>query len=130
MNDTLPVALLVIAFLLFVFISLNMRLVKEHTVGIIERMGRFDRLASPGIHFLVPFVDRMVATVPTDTQERVIDGTVIRYKIVQPEAYYDADDALITSTLLCLSDSSSLPCDDEAETYGIKIMSVTNDNRR
>ena len=128
MNDTLPIALLVIFVLLFIFLSLNMRLVKEHTVGVIERMGRFDRIASPGIHFLFPFVDRMVATVPTDTQETVIDGTVIRYKVVDPEAFYAIPDDVITSTLRCLSGVSSLSCDDDEDTYGIKIISVSDGN--
>jgi len=53
-----------ISFLTFslssVFLLSRVKLIPAHKTGIIERYGVFYKPIAPGIHFLVPFVDKMV----------------------------------------------------------------------
>jgi len=46
------------------------RIVPQATSVIVERLGRYSRTLDPGLHFLVPFVDRPRATV--DLREQVV----------------------------------------------------------
>lgn len=38
----------------------NYTIVVEKTVVVVERLGKFNRVLKPGIHFLIPFIDRKV----------------------------------------------------------------------
>jgi len=52
-------AFIAIAFLFFViFILDSVLLVKQAQTVVIERFGRYDRTLSPGLHLIVPFIDR------------------------------------------------------------------------
>ncbi len=48
--------IIVLAVLLF----LSIRIVRPTHRGVVERFGKFNRIVSAGIHFLIPFVDRMI----------------------------------------------------------------------
>jgi regulator of protease activity HflC (stomatin/prohibitin superfamily) len=65
---------LVVLLLLVVFVlatvSRAVRIVPQATSVIVERLGRYSRTLSPGLHFLVPFVDRPRAVV--DLREQVV----------------------------------------------------------
>lgn len=50
-------AVIVVIFL-FSFVAKSIILVRQAEAVIIERLGRFDRILMPGIHFIVPFIDR------------------------------------------------------------------------
>jgi regulator of protease activity HflC (stomatin/prohibitin superfamily) len=55
------IGVLVLLFLIVVFLSLNLRIVKEDEVIIVERFGKFNRIIKEvGIYFLIPFVDRPI----------------------------------------------------------------------
>ncbi|QTE30745.1 SPFH domain-containing protein [Pengzhenrongella sicca] len=58
--------------LLFVFIALvrSVRIVPQATALVIERLGRYSRTLEPGLHLLIPFVDRVRAQV--DVREQVV----------------------------------------------------------
>ena len=58
----------VVAVLLLLFGSV--RTVSQGTVKIVERLGRYRRTLQPGLHTLVPSVDRVRAVV--DTREQVV----------------------------------------------------------
>lgn len=59
MNIFLPIALLAIFVFLFVILLLkSVYLVRQAESIVIERLGRYDRVLGPGIHFIVPFVER------------------------------------------------------------------------
>ena len=68
------VAALVVLLLLVIFVLLTVsravRIVPQATSVIVERLGRYSRTLSPGLHFLVPFVDRPRAVV--DLREQVV----------------------------------------------------------
>jgi regulator of protease activity HflC (stomatin/prohibitin superfamily) len=66
---TLVVLLLMVIFVLSVVIR-TIRIVPQATAQIVERVGRYSRTLEPGLHFLVPFVDRVRANV--DLREQVV----------------------------------------------------------
>jgi regulator of protease activity HflC (stomatin/prohibitin superfamily) len=63
------VLLILVAFALIVLFR-TVRIVPQQTALIIERLGRYSRTLEGGIHFLVPFVDKVRANV--DLREQVV----------------------------------------------------------
>ncbi len=45
-------------FLIFIF-ALGIRIVRPTTRGLVERLGKYDRFANPGFHWIIPVIDRM-----------------------------------------------------------------------
>ncbi|CAN5879640.1 hypothetical protein BH24ACT8_BH24ACT8_12530 [soil metagenome] len=72
--DAATIALYVVLALLVVFtavaISRAVRIVPQATALIVERLGRYQRTLDPGLHFLIPFMDRIRANV--DLREQVV----------------------------------------------------------
>jgi regulator of protease activity HflC (stomatin/prohibitin superfamily) len=66
----LLVVLALIALLVVTAIAKAVRIVPQATSVIVERLGRYSRTLEPGLHFLVPFVDRPRAVV--DLREQVV----------------------------------------------------------
>ena len=60
---------IVIAILAFILITLSIYTVKQQTFAVIERFGRFVRIASPGLHFKWPFVENIVGRVSIRVRE-------------------------------------------------------------
>jgi regulator of protease activity HflC (stomatin/prohibitin superfamily) len=54
------IVLAIIVIILFLFLYLSVRTVRPTSRGLIERFGRYNRLANPGIVFLIPFIERLV----------------------------------------------------------------------
>lgn len=75
-------------------------MVQQGSTVIVERLGKYSKTLAPGLHFLVPFIDSVRATI--DTREQVVPfrpqtvitadninvsiDTVIYYQITSPEA--------------------------------------------
>ena len=59
-------------FVLFVFVTIvrSVRIVPQATALVIERLGRYSRTLEPGLHLLIPFVDRVRSGV--DLREQVV----------------------------------------------------------
>lgn len=70
----------VLAFLFFGFIAIvllviavkTIRIVPQATVMLVERLGRFDKLASSGLNILVPFLDKPRAVYWTNTRPGLV----------------------------------------------------------
>ena len=62
--------LLLLALLVIVIIFRAVRIVKQSTAIIVERLGRFQAAYTAGLHFLVPFVDRVHNVM--DMREQVV----------------------------------------------------------
>ena len=69
LNAGLIVLLLLVVFAVIVIVR-TVRIVQQQTSLIIERLGKFSRTLEGGLHFLVPFVDKVRATV--DLREQVV----------------------------------------------------------
>ena len=63
-------ALLVLALLVIIVVAKSVTIVPQAQAKVIERLGRYSRTLSPGLSILVPFVDRVRATI--DLREQVI----------------------------------------------------------
>ncbi len=64
------IALIVIALLVIVVLAKSVTIVPQAQAKVIERLGRYSRTLTPGLSILVPFVDRVRATI--DLREQVI----------------------------------------------------------
>ena len=57
-----------IAIVLLVIAAKTIRIVPQATVMLVERLGRFDKIASSGLNILVPFLDRPRAVYWTNSR--------------------------------------------------------------
>ncbi|MCO7218980.1 SPFH/Band 7/PHB domain protein [Klenkia sp. PcliD-1-E] len=64
------IALLVIAVLVIIVLAKSVTIVPQAQAKVVERFGRYSRTLSPGLAILVPFADRVRATI--DLREQVI----------------------------------------------------------
>lgn len=88
----------VVVFFVFVVAVSMVRVIRQSTVGIVERLGSFHRTMPNGLHIVVPFIDRVLPLI--DLREHVMDyppqpvitkdnvtmqiDTVIYYQITDP----------------------------------------------
>ncbi|MDM9887964.1 SPFH domain-containing protein [Clostridioides difficile] len=96
------IVLSIVLIVVVVAISLTcIRVIKQFKVGIIMRLGKFQKVAETGVHFLIPFLDKMAYVI--DLREIVIDfppqpvitkdnvtmqiDTVVYYKVTDPVRY-------------------------------------------
>jgi regulator of protease activity HflC (stomatin/prohibitin superfamily) len=93
------VVIIVILFLIVVLIGLTIKIVPQQRIGVVERLGKFNRLLTPGLNILVPVIDQVrvyhdlriqQANVPPQTvitkdNVQVLIDTVIFYQVVGPE---------------------------------------------
>lgn len=64
----------IVAFLVLLAIVVGLagiRIVKQAHVAIVERLGRFHKLLTPGVHVIIPVLDSVAATI--DTREAVLE---------------------------------------------------------
>ena len=89
------IALIALVVLVLVVMGRAVRVIQQSTVGVVQRMGRYQRTIGPGVHLLVPMLDRIRVTVdmketvqafppqPVITQDNVTIGvdTVVYYQV-------------------------------------------------
>ena len=98
-----PVTYIVLglAFLVLVFIIVNVKIVPQAQVFVVERFGAYRDAWNTGLHFLVPFVDRIAKRV--SVKEQVVDfkpqpvitkdnvtmqiDTVVFFQVTDPKLY-------------------------------------------
>lgn len=49
--------------LFFLPILFSFKIVRQNQVAIVERLGKFSRIIHPGINFLIPYIEKTVATI-------------------------------------------------------------------
>ncbi len=65
------IPIIVVVFFAFVFALSSIKVVNQGTVKIIERLGKYHKLAVSGLNIIVPFIDSVRATL--DLRERLTD---------------------------------------------------------
>ena len=92
----------VVIILIVVVLSLScVKVIKQSKVGIVMRLGKFHKKADTGVHFLIPFLDRMAYVI--DLRENVVDfppqavitkdnvtmqiDTVVYFQVTDPVRY-------------------------------------------
>lgn len=92
----IPILIVVLA---VVFISLSVKIIPQQKVGVVERLGKFNHLLTPGINILIPIIDHVrtyhdlrvqQANVPPQTvitkdNVQVQIDTIIFYQVTGPE---------------------------------------------
>ena len=114
------ITLLIIAFVVLLVLARTVRIVPQARAGIVERLGRFNRVLDPGLSILVPFIDRLRPLI--DLREQVVSfppqpvitednltvniDSVIYYQVTDPKAasyeiadYIQAIEQLTVTTL-------------------------------
>jgi regulator of protease activity HflC (stomatin/prohibitin superfamily) len=66
----IPVSIIVLI-ILIILLSMSIRTVRPTSRGLIERFGRYNRFASPGIIFLIPFIEKLVLV---NVTENMVDA--------------------------------------------------------
>src|SRR3712207_2268015 len=114
------ITLLIIAFVVLLVLARTVRFGPQARAGVVERLGRFQRVLDPGLSILVPFIDRLMPLI--DLREQVVSfppqpvitednltvniDSVIYYQVTDPKAatyeiadYIQAIEQLTVTTL-------------------------------
>ncbi len=70
MNPAIMVALGVLALFAFILVSMSIRIIRPFERGMIERLGKYQRILDPGLNMIMPFVDTVIKV---DMREVVLD---------------------------------------------------------
>ena len=110
--------LLFVAVVVSVSFAVSVKVVPAHHVGIVERLGKYHATLPQGLHFVIPFVDRIRAQLdvheqpfsrlrePLITQggSVVLTDAVVHFTISDPRAaFYEVDDYMRVMNELTLS---------------------------
>jgi len=96
--DLWIIAIIIVLFVV-VFAALTVKIVPQQRVGVVERLGKFNRLLHPGLNIVIPIIDQVrkyhdlriqQANVPPQTvitkdNVQVQIDTIIFYQVVGPE---------------------------------------------
>jgi regulator of protease activity HflC (stomatin/prohibitin superfamily) len=112
------IAVLAVVVLALVVVGRAVRVVQQSTVGIVQRLGRYQRTLGPGVHLLVPMLDRIRTTVdmketvqafapqPVITEDNVTIGidTVVYYQVTDAvKATYEVLNVLVAMEQLTIT---------------------------
>jgi len=106
---------IVIAVIVVIFIAQTLKIVPQQNAWVVERLGKYDRTLTPGLSFVVPFVDRVaykhsLKEVPLDVPSQVcitrdntqlqVDG-ILYFQVTDPmRASYGSSDYIVAITQL------------------------------
>ncbi len=98
----IPAFLVPILFLAFILLTTGLFTVKQQTAAIVERLGKFHSVRSPGLHFKIPFVDKVIGRINLKIQQldvvvetKTFDDVFVKLKVsvqyvVLKDSIYDA----------------------------------------
>ena len=106
---------LIIVVIAVIFIVRTLKIVPQQNAWVVERLGKYDRTLTPGLNFLVPFVDRVaykhsLKEVPLDVPSQVcitkdntqlqVDG-ILYFQVTDPmRASYGSSNYIVAITQL------------------------------
>mgnify|MGYP000877067378 CR=1 FL=1 len=106
---------IVLAVIAVIFIIRSLKIVPQQNAWVVERLGKYDRTLTPGLSFVVPFVDRVaykhsLKEVPLDVPSQVcitrdntqlqVDG-ILYFQVTDPmRASYGSSDYIVAITQL------------------------------
>jgi regulator of protease activity HflC (stomatin/prohibitin superfamily) len=76
---------IIIVIVLLVYAIKSIRIIRPYEKGVVERLGKFLRVWQPGLHLLIPFIDRVTKV---DMRENVVD--------VPPQEVITKDNVAVT----------------------------------
>ncbi len=78
-------ALVILGVFLLIMLLLSVKVIRPYQKGLVERLGKFNRILEPGIHFIIPFMERVKVV---DMREHVVD--------VPPQEVICKDNVVVT----------------------------------
>ncbi len=82
----------------FVYVASAIRIIRPYEKGVVERLGKYQRTFEPGLHIIIPFLDRVTKA---DMRENVVDvppqEVITKDNVVvtvDAVVYYEATDAV------------------------------------
>ena len=106
---------LVIAIVVVIFVTRTFKIVPQQHAWVVERLGRYDRTLTPGLKFVIPFIERVayrhsLKEVPLDVPSQVcitkdntqlqVDG-ILFFQVTDPmRASYGSSDYIVAITQL------------------------------
>ncbi len=110
---------LIILFIIIVIIAIrSIKIVQQSEVCIIERLGRFHKVAEPGVNIIVPFVDNVRAVV--SLKQQTMD--------IPPQGVITADNVTITIDTVVfykITDPTKAIYEIQNLTQGIQYLAIT-----
>jgi regulator of protease activity HflC (stomatin/prohibitin superfamily) len=79
------IIVLILIFVLVVYVALAVKIIQQYQQGLIERFGRYRKTLDPGLHLIVPFIEKVRKV---DMREQVVD--------VQPQEVITKDNVVVT----------------------------------
>jgi regulator of protease activity HflC (stomatin/prohibitin superfamily) len=76
---------IVVVFVVLIYALRSIRIIRPYEKGVLERLGKFLRVWEPGLHLLIPFLDRVTKV---DMRENVVD--------VPPQEVITKDNVAVT----------------------------------
>jgi regulator of protease activity HflC (stomatin/prohibitin superfamily) len=116
MAELIAIGALVV--LALVLVASSVRVIQQSYIGIVQRLGRYQRMIGPGVHLLVPMLDRVAVVVdmketvqafapqPVITQDNVTIGidTVVYYQVTDAvKATYEVANVLVAMEQLTIT---------------------------
>lgn len=87
--DSAAFGIIVFGFILFVvafvYLAAAIRIIRPYQKGVVERLGKYQRTFEPGLHVIIPFLDRVTKA---DMRENVVD--------VPPQEVITKDNVVVT----------------------------------
>jgi hypothetical protein len=90
MNDYI-LAFLILFFIVLLFLSLNIKIVKNGEKAIVERLGAYYKVIEQGLYFTIPFIERVVHKQFTENLEVVIHLPEKDHTFIPIYIKYDID---------------------------------------
>jgi regulator of protease activity HflC (stomatin/prohibitin superfamily) len=80
-----PAIVLILIFVLIIYVALAIKIIQQYELGLMERFGRYRKTLEPGLHMIVPFIDKVQKI---DMREQVVD--------VPPQEVITKDNVVVT----------------------------------
>jgi regulator of protease activity HflC (stomatin/prohibitin superfamily) len=95
------IALLIIGVVILIYLIFSIKIVRQATAVVVERLGKYSKTLETGVHFVIPFFDRCSS--PISLKETVADfnpqpvitkdnvtmqiDTVVYFQVTDPKLY-------------------------------------------
>jgi regulator of protease activity HflC (stomatin/prohibitin superfamily) len=79
------IIVLILIGVLVVYVALAVKIIQQYQKGLVERFGRYRKTIDPGLHIIVPFIEKIHKV---DMREQVVD--------VQPQEVITRDNVVVT----------------------------------